>query len=235
MDRRVWRARRHVKLCVVDGCGNKRNGQGLCGTHQRRMRVHGDLNRGRPAAVIRYCEIGNCGKRRELHGMCQMHAWRVNHFGDPLYVRPRRLCSVDECRRRAKGNGLCLAHYSRQRQGVPLDWQRPKLSSKRYRQVKQPGHPLADKSGRVYFHRRVLFESIGFTRVPCFWCGVALVFGVGLVVDHLDHDRHNNALRNLAPACNGCNAGRTRASSHVRTSMYSAHFPVDTEGAKVGT
>jgi hypothetical protein len=68
----------------------------------------------------------------------------------------------------------------------------------------------------------VLFDRIKYARVPCFWCGKRLVFGDNLFVDHLNHDRHDNRVANLVPACNWCNAGRTRTNSKVRTSVYEA-------------
>jgi hypothetical protein len=190
------------------------------------------------------CTIPGCAKTYSSRGFCQMHKWRVDHYGDPLRVRPSRpVCSVDGCCRTVKGRGLCSTHFGRHKRGIPLNYTRPLLSKTRYRLKTMRGRPLADRRGRVYEHRAVLFESIAWMRVPCFWCGKPVSFSCGLVPDHLDHDRQHNALRNLVPACNGCNAGRTRSNPKVRKSIYENWtFPVGEggefvwdDGSKVGT
>lgn len=172
---------------------------------------------------MKICQVEDCSKPGTRGGLCQMHAWRLKHHGTPLYEPwPTRLCSYPGCGRKHKKHGLCSLHANRQKRGVPLDYVAPVLAKKRYRLKRRPEHPLADIRGRILEHRMVLFGQIGFLAVPCFWCGVRLQFGVNLFVDHLDFDRHNNVPMNLVPACNGCNAGRTRSNPRVRQSMYSA-------------
>lgn len=131
-----------------------------------------------------------------------------------------RFCTFDNCVEKHKAKGYCNFHYRRHKRNVPLNFVRPILDKKRYKQIKDFSCPIANKDGRVYLHRKILFDSIGFDFVPCFWCGLRLIFGENLVVDHLDNNRHNNALINLVPSCNSCNAGRTRTSSNVRKSIY---------------
>ena len=216
-----------MRLCSVPGCSNRHNAHGLCATHQRRLRVHGDLSRGRQKAVKRLCKIDGCGKPKDREGLCQMHAWRLRHYGDPNYKREPRIvlvCDVPNCERSAVGRGLCQLHLSRKRKGIPQDFTRPKLQKQRYRQLTRPDHPLANKRGRVYEHRMVLFDQIGDVRVPCFWCGDPLEWRVSLCVDHLDHNRHHNVSTNLVPACNGCNAGRTISNPQIRQSIYSPNL-----------
>jgi len=168
------------------------------------------------------CYIEGCLKPRTRRGLCQMHAWRLKHYGDPMRERqPRAKCSIGTCERTVKGHGLCPLHLRRKKRGIPFDYSRPQLNPKRYRLKKIPGHPLADRLGRVYVHRAVLFESIKWMVVPCFWCGCPISFSARTILaDHLNHDRHDNRLQNLVPACDSCNAGRTRSNSHIRHSIY---------------
>jgi hypothetical protein len=125
-----------------------------------------------------------------------------------------------------KAYGLCARHRFRALRGLPMDWEKPALAMKRYVIVKRPNLPIAMRNGRVYLHRAVLFGQIGMCRVPCFWCGAPVSFNVSdsraepVVVDHRNHDRHDNSYQNLVPSCGSCNAGRTRSNPEVRTPMY---------------
>jgi len=86
-----------------------------------------------------------------------------------------------------------------------------------YIRVRLPGHPLSDKGGSVYEHRRVLYDHLGPGTHPCHWCGRALCWdGKGddqLAVDHLDFNKQNNLLANLVASCQVCNAVRIPARS----------------------
>ena len=73
-------------------------------------------------------------------------------------------------------------------------------------------HPLAGRSTtRTWMHRVVLFDKIGFGPHRCHWCARHVNWRAGLLVDHLDDDRQNNAPDNLVPSCNGCNIRRAFA------------------------
>lgn len=76
-------------------------------------------------------------------------------------------------------------------------------------------HPLSDKRGIVYSHRKILYDKIGAGPHKCHWCGRAVYWGLdprededALVADHLDGDRLNNTASNLVPSCHPCNAHR---------------------------
>lgn len=172
------------------------------------------------------CSVVGCVKPGVRRGqLCQMHNWRLTYHGSVHYTRPPRpLCTVSECPRTVKGHGLCQLHLGRANRGLPMDYVAPTLAAKRYQLRKAPGHPVADIRGRVYVHRQVLYDQTNGGRLPCFWCAAPLEWGKNLVVDHLDHDRHNNASTNLVPACNGCNAGRTVRNPQVRTPIYAATY-----------
>lgn len=127
-----------------------------------------------------------------------------------------KTCRIDECDRQVRSLELCGRHYSRlHKYGDPLAGATGHADKpRRYRAVKASGHPLASKSGLMLVHRKILFDEIGWGPHPCHWCGVHVDWRVGrdaiksLVVDHLDHDKLNNALSNLVPSCNYCNGHR---------------------------
>jgi hypothetical protein len=88
----------------------------------------------------------------------------------------------------------------------------PWLTANGYLQVKMPGHPVARANGYAFVHRIVLYNAIGPGTHACHHCGKAVTWfdpnPLGLVVDHLDFNRTNNALTNLAASCHSCNSGR---------------------------
>lgn len=77
--------------------------------------------------------------------------------------------------------------------------------------LSQHSHPLADEDGKVYEHRKVLYDKIGPGPHECHWgCGKLLDWGgvEGVCVDHLDGDKENNSEKNLVPSCLPCNWSR---------------------------
>lgn len=109
---------------------------------------------------------------------------------------------------------MCEKHYCRiVRRGVG-----PERAAFKYRYVKsegyavivEPGHPLADKAGRLYEHRAVLHAKHNHGAEgcpPCYWCAATLTWKT-LVVDHLNEQKMDNRPENLVPACNRCNRAR---------------------------
>jgi hypothetical protein len=89
---------------------------------------------------------------------------------------------------------------------------KPTLMKSGYLILYDPEHPLARKSGQVLVHRKVLYDTIGPGEHPCHLCGRTVAWGLPrpdrLDVDHLDGNRQNNELSNLAPACPPCNDRR---------------------------
>jgi hypothetical protein len=184
------------------------------------------------------CSVIDCDKPGTRRGgLCQMHSWRLRHYGDVHRVRARRLCSVADCSRPNKANGLCQLHRRRFERGLPTDYVASPLAKKRYRMQTRHSHPLADVRGRVYVHRVALYDSVDGSRLPCFWCGAPLEWLVNLCVDHFNHDRHDNNPTNLLPACNGCNAGRTSKNPRVRQPIYLpvSEFVWTADGQQVGS
>jgi hypothetical protein len=91
------------------------------------------------------------------------------------------------------------------------------MREKRYRYdyiyLYRPGHPIADKNGRVQEHRMVLYDAIGPGPHCCHWCGrPSLTWGgrAGVAVDHLNRDPSDNRVENLVVSCQRCNTSPAR-------------------------
>lgn len=235
------KARRpNLRPCGVEGCANPHNSHGYCQAHGLRFLRYGDpLGSFQRVPPPEFCSVNGCEKpRARANGLCQMHNWRLAVHGDvsyepyPVKIGHRRArtlpreCSVPDCSGRPKGHGYCQKHLYRLRNGIPLDAPGKQPAKHRYRAVKRPDHSLAMKNGRVFVHRMVLFDATGGARMPCFWCGRPLEWlrpklcTDALVVDHRDHDPHNNDPSNLLPSCNSCNAGRIKGFNAVRVPVY---------------
>lgn len=143
------------------------------------------------------------------------------------------ICSVENCTApRYQRHKMCGAHYMRwYRHGRTESVADAGISlshGRRYQRVAAPwkSHPLADRSGRGYEHRFVLFDAIGYGPHLCHWCGDAIHWRSTLHVDHLDGYGDNNDPVNLVPSCNGCNSGRAaraRAEAYRSGGYWSAH------------
>lgn len=131
-----------------------------------------------------------------------------------------RTCTVDGCSKptRAPGSDLCPMHYHRRYRHGSVD----KVShrsgitaslGRRYIVRSAAHHPLADKYGRVYVHRQVLYDAIGPGPHSCHWCGTQIDWKPKgapgeLQPDHLNNDGADNRLENLVPSCRRCNSTR---------------------------
>lgn len=124
-------------------------------------------------------------------------------------------CKVEGCNKHANrvGAGLCEMHYARLRRNASLDLVKPAPEvlehSHGYLLDYAPGHPLetANGKGRVYQHRRVYYDAHGAGPFNCFHCGAVVVWGA-LHIDHLDDNKQNNTISNLAASCPVCNQQR---------------------------
>jgi hypothetical protein len=77
-----------------------------------------------------------------------------------------------------------------------------------YEYINWASHPLANRSGKVFVHRMVLFDEIGWGLHPCHWCGKLLPWDE-IRGDHLNWIRNDNRLENLVVSCGPCNSRRT--------------------------
>lgn len=128
----------------------------------------------------RTCSIENCDKRVKARELC------ASHYNED---RGRRLgpCAVEGCPRATKCRGWCDTHYKRWLEyGDPLGTRRTFRSVRPdgYVLVCDPDHPLAQKNGYVYEHRKVWFDSHG--PIP-----------PNHQIHHKNHDPSDNRLENL--------------------------------------
>lgn len=142
---------------------------------------------------------------------CRLQRLRTQAGGRPL-------CVTEGCNNsRGYSSGLCNSCYYRVRRTGTLERRvyayRSKHSSG-YVCIQEPTHPMA-VNGRVFEHRKVLYDSIGPGHHPCHWCSTSVEWlrkgtakHSSLVVDHLDGDKANNSLTNLVPSCSRCNWSR---------------------------
>lgn len=79
--------------CSVDGCGQDVRSGGLCGTHARRLKVHGDVMADVPIGKL---PMGRRGPRPDLR-------------------KPKEPCSLDGCSEPAIARGWCGTHWARWR------------------------------------------------------------------------------------------------------------------------
>ena len=142
-------------------------------------------------------------------------------------------CSVDGCINEAnrKGHVLCEKHYMRLRRHGNTDKLLPKIGSTSihshgYLLEYAPGHPLAEVSNTVYQHRRIAYDHYGSGPFQCHWCSHPITWGT-LHVDHLDDDKKNNSVTNLALSCAICNQQRGR---HKMIGTYRDRFGITLNG-----
>jgi hypothetical protein len=73
--------------CSVEDCNKESNTKvrGLCAMHDRRLRLHGDVNKGRPEK--RRCTIQDCDNQHWAKNLCKKHYQRNMVYGDPLATK----------------------------------------------------------------------------------------------------------------------------------------------------
>lgn len=178
------------------------------------------------------CSRCFCPRESAKHSWCRACSnayMRARRRGD---VRRRlKACAVVGCSRQVRFADMCSLHRQRLRRTGSVTLRPRTLHAKRYRLVVRRGHALAHAStGRVYVHRAVLFDNLGWGNFACFWCGTTVRWSTShpqptdaLITDHVDHDRHNNDVTNLVPSCGRCNSARSRwRTMPPLTPMYSA-------------
>lgn len=73
--------------CSVEDCNKERNtvSRGLCAMHDRRLKVHGDIAKGR--AESKLCTVDECDNKHWAKGYCRKHYQRNDRLGDPLATK----------------------------------------------------------------------------------------------------------------------------------------------------
>lgn len=164
------------------------------------------------------CEVGGCSRkphtRRDGVAVCNMHWQRLHRHGTTENPPPRpwSRCLVRGCPKQARtrhGTTCEMHYYRRRRTGLIFKPRRRTRTQHGYIRVAAPGHPL--RQGRhhasEYEHRIVFYDAHGVGPFACHVCSATIDWDT-MHVDHLDGDRSNNAIENLAPACPACNQAR---------------------------
>lgn len=122
-------------------------------------------------------------------------------------------CTAENCGTpvRSPGAMYCEKHYMRIRRGGTTE--KRKVAADRlvtthgYIIAYRPDHPLAYSDGRVFEHRAVYYDAHGPGPFCCHWCGTSVTWET-LHIDHLNDQKTDNRLSNLAATCADCNMRR---------------------------
>jgi 5-methylcytosine-specific restriction endonuclease McrA len=146
-------------------------------------------------------------------------------------------CKIDGCDRKAmyREQQVCQKHYFRfMRTGSyadrPLSRGTRRQDPRGYWQLYLPEHPLADGTGHVWEHRKIVYERYGDALPPCELCG-KLVNWKTVHIDHEDENPANNDPKNLRPLCRVCNVGRTAKVHHEAKGRHAITFDGETKTA----
>ncbi|ALN14370.1 hypothetical protein ASQ49_02765 [Acidipropionibacterium acidipropionici] len=100
--------------CSVEGCDRIVHARGLCGTHDARVKAHGDTALHPRRRSAETCCVEGCERPARKLGRCTLHYRRFHATGsDDLVPREVTICSVEGCERRTHGRGLCDTHIYR--------------------------------------------------------------------------------------------------------------------------
>jgi hypothetical protein len=123
------------------------------------------------------------------------------------------MCKIEGCGRKAmyREQQVCQKHYFRfMRNGTyerAVKRMDRRQDARGYWQMYMPEHPLADSTGQVWEHRKIVYERYGDNLPPCELCGKPVTWKT-VHIDHEDENRSNNDPKNLRPLCRGCNVSR---------------------------
>lgn len=136
-----------------------------------------------------------CDKPAAVRGWCHKHYSAWQRHGDPLHAAYSKIGEHPKCAKDCK----CGKHKA--------GW----AAKTKYKLLfGQHNHPIANRGGWLYEHRKVLFDKIGPGPHPCHWCGVSLEWGgmKGVIADHMNRNKKDNRPENLVPSCQTCNTTR---------------------------
>lgn len=125
-------------------------------------------------------------------------------------------CKIDGCDRAADyiKDQVCQKHYFRfMRYGTYELTMKPRkarrVHSAGYICLFIPDHPLANSTGEVYEHRKVIYDKYGDEIPDCQLCGKETSWHPYTThIDHINRNKSDNMECNLRVLCNYCNSQR---------------------------
>jgi HNH endonuclease. len=163
--------------------------------------------------------IGKGRDRKHCSAICRITAQKASSLA--LRQSYKQSC-VRNCGRTAyRKNGVCEACYFYERRtGKTGPAPRKRIgryvTKAGYVRVLIPGHPMSTGDGMVYEHRAVIYHEQQGVLPSCFWCGCQVQSWRHVVIDHLNENKQDNQVSNLAPTCNRCNRARGAALPFLR-------------------
>ncbi len=110
--------------CSIEGCESPSMGRSWCSKHYERWKRNGDpllITREEPGRYTNViCRAPDCPGETKALGLCGMHYARWCKFKSldlpPRKPRPRKNCSIQNCRKPVECREMCGLHYQRWRQ-----------------------------------------------------------------------------------------------------------------------
>lgn len=118
------------------------------------------------------CKVEGCELGYHAQGYCKTHYTRMYRYGQlELPQRKKKyeseLCNVtlrngQACKGKRSSLGMCASHYSKfYKYGSPYEDKSQKPNKDNYKFVDAPGHPNAQRTGRILEHRLVMSNHLG--------------------------------------------------------------------------
>lgn len=144
-------------------------------------------------------------------------------------------CKIDGCERDAmyQKDQVCQKHYFRfMRYGTYELTMKPRkekrFHSAGYVCLFMPEHPLANSSGEVYEHRKVMYDKYGDDIPNCEICGAETNWSSrNTHIDHINEVKDDNRISNLRFLCNGCNVRRSNKQENYINKEHTTTITID--------